>query len=77
MIQFKENAWTDRQKDGWKDRQTLFYRTLPATAGVPKSYRVLKFKQSPFPKPYIEQHNREFKYKAEKEGNKSKNKILN
>ena len=22
----------DRQKDGWNDRQTLFYRTLPATA---------------------------------------------
>ena len=21
------------QKDGWRDRQTLFFRTLPATAG--------------------------------------------
>ena len=30
----------DRRKEGrtegWKDRQTLFYRTLPATAGGPK-----------------------------------------
>ena len=26
----------DRQKDGQKDGQTLFYRTLPATAGGPK-----------------------------------------
>ena len=77
MIQSKENAQTDQQKDRWKDGQTLFYRTLPATAGGPKSYRVLKFKQSPFPKPYIEQHNSEFKHKAQKEGNKSKNKILN
>ena len=36
MIQFQENAWTDGmtegQKDVWKDRQTLFYRTLLATA---------------------------------------------
>ena len=31
MIQFKENVWTD----GWKDGQTLFYRTLPATTGSP------------------------------------------
>ena len=43
MIQFKENALTDGQKDkrkderreGQKDRQTLFCRTLPATAGGP------------------------------------------
>ena len=43
MIQFKENTHTDRrtegQKDGWKngqkDRQTIFYRSLPATAGGP------------------------------------------
>ena len=43
MIQFKENTRTDRrtegQKDGWKngqkDRQTIFYRSLPATAGGP------------------------------------------
>ena len=33
MIQFQENAWTDRQKDG----QTLFYRTLPAITRNPKS----------------------------------------
>ena len=31
MIQFKENARTDGRKEG----QTLFYRTLPATAGSP------------------------------------------
>ena len=37
------NRWEDRrtegQKEGWKDgqTQTLFYRTLPATAGGPKS----------------------------------------
>ena len=39
MIQFKENAQTDRRmegpKDGWKDGQTLFYRTLPTTARGP------------------------------------------
>ena len=33
MIQFKENAQTDGRTDG----QTLFYRTLLATAGGPKS----------------------------------------
>ena len=33
MIHFKENARTDRRTDG----QTLSYRTLPATAGGPKS----------------------------------------
>ena len=31
MIQFQENTWTE----GWKDGQTLFYRTLPATVGGP------------------------------------------
>ena len=40
MIQFKENTWTDRRMEGWKDRwkdgQTLFYRTLLATARGPK-----------------------------------------
>ena len=40
MIQFKENTWTDgrmeRQTEGRKDGQTLFYRTLPATAGGQK-----------------------------------------
>ena len=36
MIQFKENARTDRRTEGqWKDGQTLFYRTLPATAREP------------------------------------------
>ena len=33
MIKFQENAWTE----GWKDGQTLFYRTLPATAEGPKT----------------------------------------
>ena len=28
---------TDRQKDGRKDGQRLFYRTLPAEVGGPKS----------------------------------------
>ena len=32
MIQRKR---PDRRKDGWKDGQTLFYRTLAATAGGP------------------------------------------
>ena len=35
MIQFKENAWTDGRTEGWKDGQTLFYRTLLATARGP------------------------------------------
>ena len=35
-MQFKENARTDRRTEGQtKDGQTLFYRTLPATAGGP------------------------------------------
>ena len=33
MIQFEENAWADEKTEG----QTLFYRTLPATAGGPKT----------------------------------------
>ena len=34
----------DRQKDGQKDGQTLFYRTLPPNAGGPISYsRQLNF----------------------------------
>ena len=33
MIQFLENALTEGRKDG----QTLFYRTLPVTAGGPKT----------------------------------------
>ena len=36
MIQFQESPSTDGRKDGRKDGQTLFYRTLPATAGSPK-----------------------------------------
>ena len=36
MIQFQEKAWTEGQTEGRKDRQTLFYRTLPTTAGGPK-----------------------------------------
>ena len=28
---------TEGQTEGWKDGQTLFYRTLPATVGDPKS----------------------------------------
>ena len=34
MPKFK---YPDRQKDRWKDRQTLFYRAIPTTAGGPKS----------------------------------------
>ena len=37
MIQFQENARTDRKTAGWKDGQTLFYRTLPATTRCPKT----------------------------------------
>ena len=36
MIKFQENAWTEGWIEGQKDRQTLFYRTLPATAGGSK-----------------------------------------
>ena len=43
MIQFQENTWTEGQTEGQKDGrtegrkdgQTLFYRTLPATAEGP------------------------------------------
>ena len=34
-IQFQENAWTEGRTEGQKNGQTLFYRTLPATAGGP------------------------------------------
>ena len=45
MTQFQENACTDKGtegqteawKDGVKDRQTLFYRILPAISGGPKT----------------------------------------
>ena len=33
MIQFQENARTEGRTEGWKDRQTLLYRTLQATTG--------------------------------------------
>ena len=40
MKQFQENAWTEGQAEG---RKTLFYRTIPATAGGPKrSHSLLK-----------------------------------
>ena len=32
----QKDRWNDKLKDRWKDGQTLFYRTLPATAGGPK-----------------------------------------
>ena len=36
-MHFQENARTDRRtEEGQKDRETLFYRTLPATARGPK-----------------------------------------
>ena len=37
MIQFQENARKGKRTDEWKDGQTLFCRTLPATARVPIS----------------------------------------
>ena len=33
----------DRRKDGRTDRQTLFYRTLPATAGGPKNVLIVLY----------------------------------
>ena len=35
MIQFKENAWTEGQMEGQKDRQSQFHRILSATVGGP------------------------------------------
>ena len=35
----------DRRKDGQKDRQTLFHRIFPATAGGPKKEKKKKKKQ--------------------------------
>ena len=35
MSQSQENVRTDRKANGRKNRQTLFYRTLPAEAGGP------------------------------------------
>ena len=37
MIQFQENARTEGRTERRKDGQTLFHRTLPATAGNPKT----------------------------------------
>ena len=31
MIQFQENAWTEGRTEGQKGKQTLLYKTLPAT----------------------------------------------
>ena len=42
MIQFKENAQTDGKMEGQKDRQTLFYRTLPANAGGPINFFIVQ-----------------------------------
>ena len=42
MTQFQENTWTDRtegQTEAWKEGQNLFYRSLPATTGGPKSIK--------------------------------------
>ena len=36
MTQFQKNAWTERQREAWRDGQTLFYRALMGTAGGPK-----------------------------------------
>ena len=45
MIQLKESAWTAGQtEDRWKDGQTLFYGTLLATAGGPKTVTIRKIK---------------------------------
>ena len=35
MSQSQENLWTDGRTDRKRDRQTLFYRTLPADSGGP------------------------------------------
>ena len=37
MIDFQKNTQTDGRTKGWKDGQTIFYRTLPATAHGPTS----------------------------------------
>ena len=46
-MQFQKTPWTDRRPDGrpdgQKDRQTLFYRTLPATAMDSKQGKVFQF----------------------------------
>ena len=37
-----KDRWKDRWKEGQKDRQTLFYRALPAVAGAPNIQRFFK-----------------------------------
>ena len=37
-MQFQENAWTEGQTEGQKGEQTLFYRTLTATAEATKNF---------------------------------------
>ena len=34
MIEFQENIHADGRMEGWTDRQTLFYRTLPTTTDI-------------------------------------------
>ena len=36
-----DSGWKDGQKEGQRDEQTLFYRTLLAEAGGPKIYQVV------------------------------------
>ena len=38
MSQSQENLWTDRKADRTRDRQTLFFRTLPGKAGRPTTF---------------------------------------
>ena len=38
MILFQENVWTEGQTEGQKGEQTLFYRTLTATAEATKNF---------------------------------------
>ena len=37
MIQLQENACAEGLMEGWKDGQTLFYRSLLGTAEGPKT----------------------------------------
>ena len=46
MIQFKENAQTDRRMDRRTDGWTLFYRTLLATAGGSEKRMIMRMKIS-------------------------------
>ena len=42
MCLSRENLWTDGRTDGGMDRETLFYMTLPAKAGGPKTNIIFK-----------------------------------